>query len=120
MDPTQNDGITIRFAQTTDAESANRFHNLHYGTTRTVTQWLWEFDRSPAANGALPFVIAEFEGRIVGTQALILIDMIDQSGGFVTAKSEETLVDPSMRGRNLFARMYVPLLEYTQIGRAHV
>jgi len=110
----QDDGVNIRLATAADAERANAFHNAYYRTHRMRRQWEWEFCRGAAADAALPFALAEFEGRVVGTQALIVIDMVDRNGTFATAKSEETLVDPSMRGRSLFARLYDPLLQYAQ------
>lgn len=109
-----DDGVTIRLATPGDGPSANAFHNRYYGTGRTAAQWEWEFRRGAPEGAVLPFAIAEFEGRIVGTQAFMLIDMIDRDGTFPTAKSEETLVDPQMRGRNLFVRLYRPLLDHAR------
>src|SRR5881394_1900426 len=117
LQTTSSDGVTIRLAKAGDAEKVNVFHNDYYKLARTTGQWLWEFNRAPSPDGSIPLAIAEFEGRIVGTQALIVIDMISREGTFPTAKSEETLVDASMRGRNLFARMYEPLLEYARSAR---
>jgi len=58
----------------------------------------------------VPFVLAEDGGRVVGTQAIIPIAMIDGDGVYWTAKSEETLVDPAYRRCGLFHRMYQRLL----------
>jgi len=54
-------------------------------------------------------VLLERDGVVLGTQALIPIKMIDTDGVFLTAKSEETLLDPTMRGEGALERMYALL-----------
>jgi len=110
----ESDGIQIRLAVPEDCTRINIFHNSYYRTERTRAQWEWEFRRGAPTSAVLPIAVAELEGRIVGTQALILIEMLDRHGPFLAAKSEETLVDPSMRGRNLFVRLYEPLLAHAR------
>lgn len=104
---TKADELVIRLATRADALACNEFHNAYYGSSRTLTQWLWEFAWGIASeNEQLPFALALQGDRVVGTQALIPIPFIDSDGRFMTAKSEETLVAREMRGRNLAARMY--------------
>ncbi|MRR12492.1 hypothetical protein EG835_08520, partial [bacterium] len=47
----------------------------------------------------------------MGLQALIPIRLIGPDGIHETAKSEDTLLDPSMRGTGAFAAMYAPILD---------
>lgn len=109
-----SDNIAIRLATIADGPRCNAFYNAAYGTHRTLDQWTWEFGRAQGPTSSLPFAIAELDGEIVGTQALILIDFVDTTGVLATAKSEETLVAPSMRGKSLFGRLYEPLFAYAR------
>lgn len=102
--------MQIEFLKDGDIEECNDFHNRAYGTKRTLEQWHWQFD--PQLSGKRPFVVAKEGGRVVGTQALMPITMLDAAGDILTAKSEETLVDSSMRGRGVFQKMYDPLTAY--------
>lgn len=98
----------IRWAEIEDETACIRFYNLTYGRHRTPQQWRWGFV-TPVGGGQLPYVTAFEEEELVGTQAYIPVSMVDEQGTFVTAKSEETLVSPSMRGKNLLNAMYEPI-----------
>jgi GNAT superfamily N-acetyltransferase len=103
--------INITVASASDGWRCNSFHNDHYGGARSLEQWRWEFV-DPSENDAIPFCVATRNGTIVGTQALIPVPFIDERGVFLTAKSEETLVSPDMRGRDLLAALYQPLFKF--------
>ncbi len=103
--------MEINFIKDDEISACNEFHNQAYGARRTEKQWRWLFDQS--GEGVRPFVVAKDGGRIVGTQALIPITMVGPDGDIYTAKSEETLIDPSMRGRGVFQKMYDLLFKYT-------
>ena len=100
--------MDINFLTDSDIQECNEFHNNAYGTNRSLAQWHWQFDGM--LGGIRPFVVAKEDGRIVGTQALMPIIMSNAVGDFLTAKSEETLVDSSMRGKGVFQKMYEPLM----------
>jgi GNAT superfamily N-acetyltransferase len=102
--------MNIEFLLDSDINECNDFHNRAYGVNRSLSQWHWQFDG--LLGGIRPFVVAKENGRIVGTQALMTIIMNDGLGDILTAKSEETLVDPSMRGQGVFQKMYEPLMAY--------
>lgn len=102
--------MQVEFLRDEDIEECNDFHNRAYGSKRTLAQWHWQF--APLLGGKRPFVVAKEGGRVVGTQALMPITMLDAAGDILTAKSEETLVDPSMRGKGVFQKMYEPLTAY--------
>jgi GNAT superfamily N-acetyltransferase len=101
--------MKISFIAEDDIEECNEFHNRAYGVRRTLSQWHWQFDR--LLGGRRAFVVAKENGRVVGTQALMPIIMNDAKGDVLTAKSEETLVDSSMRGKGVFQKMYEPLMQ---------
>lgn len=106
--------VSIRLATVADGPNCNKFHNEIYKKNRSVAQWEWEFANRADKDGTIPFAVAECDGKVVGTQALIDIEMIGPHGVFNSAKSEETLVSPSMRGQSLFTRMYEPLFDYVE------
>jgi GNAT superfamily N-acetyltransferase len=103
--------IQIRLATKADAIACNDLHNKAYGNSRTLEQWSWTFGNGLFSDLELPFVVAEDEGIIVGTQALIPIQMIDEDGVYWSAKSEETLVASDYRGQGLFEKMYDKVFE---------
>lgn len=92
----------------------NDFYNHMHGMNRSIDQWRWDFVPEIFEYSTLPFVVVEGEGKIVGTQALIPIRMIDEQGVFWTAKSEETILDPAYRGKRLFEQMYRLLFDYAE------
>ncbi len=100
----------IRYATPDDAAECNAFHNQYHQSSRSVGQWKWIFCSSLRNGPMVPFVLAEEGGRVVGTQAIIPIAMIDSGGVYWTAKAEGTLVDPEYRRCGLFHRMYQRLL----------
>ncbi len=102
--------MEIDFIKNDEVSACNDFHNQAYGAMRTEEQWRWLFNQ--ACSDVLPFIVAKEGGRIVGTQALIPITMVGPEGDMPTAKSEETLIHPSMRGRGVFQKMYDPLFKY--------
>lgn len=102
--------MNVEFLSDEDIKECNDFHNRAYGSNRTLKQWHWQFDL--LLGGKRPFIVAKEGGKVVGTQALMPITMLDAAGDILTAKSEETLVDSSMRGKGVFQKMYEPLMAY--------
>lgn len=102
--------IQIRLLLENEVESANDFFNSIYKTNRSIKNFRWEFLDGP--NGKAIYVIAVDESasshqKIVGIQCAIPIELVDAKGNIVlTAKSEDTLVDPGYRGQKIFERMY--------------
>ena len=111
--------MEIRFALQHEAEACNDFYNRVSQTNRTLAQWQWGFLREGPRTDTIPYVIAMDSGDIVGTQAFIPLRMIDPQGIFWTVKSEDTLVDPSHRGRKLFEAMYEPLFVFLKQHGIH-
>jgi GNAT superfamily N-acetyltransferase len=116
--------IEIRLLKEHEAESANSFFNRIYNTNRTLENFKWEFHRGP--KGRAIYVVAvdknETQEKIVGIQCAIPLEMISSDGTTVlTAKSEDTLVDPSYRGQKLFEKMYELLfIECKKAGIKHI
>jgi GNAT superfamily N-acetyltransferase len=88
----------------------NAFYNAVYGKQRDEKQFNWEYNSAPA--GKAIYVLAEHNGEIVGTQAAIPYFLITGSGEkILSAKSEDTLVSPAHRGKQIFEKMYACLFE---------
>ncbi|MHB1135804.1 MAG: GNAT family N-acetyltransferase [Coriobacteriia bacterium] len=105
-------GLKARFATVADAPRCNALYNRLHGTARTDAQWRWEF--APDGKEPFAYVVLENEDAIVGLQALIPIKLLSAHGVHETAKSEDTLLDPSVRGKGGLALMYELIFE-----RAH-
>ena len=93
---------------------------MHYTTElmeilRSLNQWNWTFQNKLFPELELAFIVAEDGGKIIGTQALIPIQMIDKDGIYWSAKSEETLVDVNYRGQGLFEKMYSKAFEVSKM-----
>ncbi|MCP5081781.1 MAG: GNAT family N-acetyltransferase [Alphaproteobacteria bacterium] len=109
----------FRLATPADGPKCNDFHNRVYGKTRPLDGWAWEFCKDRDAEGPLPFVLIEQDGQVLGTQAYIPIEFIDQDGVFPTGKSEETLVDASLRGQGMFPKLYEHLFQVCEARQVH-
>ena len=102
--------VTYRLANTDDYVNVNAFYNRIYKANRTIEQFLWEFNDCPF--GKSIYVIAEDNGKIVGTNCVIPMDLITSDNRIVrTGKSEDTLVDPDYRGQKIFYKIYDFLFE---------
>lgn len=97
--------MQIKWARPSDKQLCNDLYNKTYGRNRTAEQWAWEFE-TPNIGRSLPYALAVQDDELVGTQAYIPVRFVDELGEFTTAKSEETLVAPSMRGKSVLDRMY--------------
>lgn len=111
--------LDYQIAREQDGERCNDFYNRTYSTDRSLEGWQWEFATDSKPDDKLPFVFIEGHGDILGTQAYIPITMIDQNGVFATAKSEETLLHPKLRGKNAFANMYEILFAIARQNDVH-
>jgi N-acetylglutamate synthase-like GNAT family acetyltransferase len=98
-----------RFATAADAPECNALYNRLHGTTRTEAQWRWEF--APDGEEPFAYVVLEDEGSIVGLQALIPVKLISPQGVHETAKSEDTLLDPTARGKGALTSMFQLIFE---------
>jgi N-acetylglutamate synthase-like GNAT family acetyltransferase len=89
------------------------FTNKYSTKKRGILEWDWEFGGSDANSN---FIVVEDKGEIIGTQGLLPIKLIKNTQIFDTAKSEETLVHPDYRGKNIFNSMYDKLFENAEIN----
>ncbi len=85
--------VEYRQANESDYVNINNFHNRIYSSNRTLEQFYWEFHNCP--HGKSIYIIGEDGDKIVGTNCVIPIELIDSNKNIIlTGKSEDTLVDP--------------------------
>lgn len=107
--------IDILLLQEHEIALANNFFNAVYKVNRPLENFRWEFLNGPS--GKAIYIIAvdtdvTDQTKIVGIQCAIPIELISSKGTIIlTAKSEDTLVDPSYRGQKVFERMYDRLFD---------
>jgi len=107
--------IIVRLLEEHELHLANTFFNKIYNTNRLQKAFDWEFIDCP--NGKAIYVAAIddsilTETKIVGIQCAIPLMMLTSKGNkILTAKSEDTLVDPNYRGQDIFNKMYYLLFE---------
>ena len=106
--------MEIRLIAEGEEELCNEFYNRFHKNNRSIQQWKWEFALNIYREEPIPYAVIKDDGRIVGTQALIPIRMIDKEGIYWTAKSEETLIDPDYRGKGLLEKLYALLFDYAR------
>jgi hypothetical protein len=111
--------LDIKLIQTDTIANANDFYNRSHARARSIGQWKWEFQPDTYPFSGTPYVVVTDNGAAIGTQAMLPIRMIDRDGLFWTAKSEETLLDPAYRGKQLFEKMYHLLFEYSKKNDIH-
>jgi len=107
-----NKNIQITLLKSSEIEELLVFYNFLYKDNRTKEKFLWEFHDAPA--GKAIYVIAKDTetNKIVGSQCAIPIELVTDNGTVIlTAKSEDTLVDPDYRGLHIFENMYQLLFE---------
>lgn len=103
--------VTYRIADEVDYVRINEFYNRIYNRTRTMEEFRWNFHDCPF--GKSIYAIAEDDGNIIGTNAVIPIELITSDGSIIlSGKSEDTLVDPGYRGQGVFPKIYDLLFEH--------
>ncbi|HKR03773.1 MAG TPA: GNAT family N-acetyltransferase [Bacteroidia bacterium] len=99
--------IEIRLLKKGEEEEVNRLYNLLNKHQRSESVFEWEFNACPYGEALYVIAYDTTQNKIVGTQAAIPIELISSSGEkMMTAKSEDTLLDPAYRGKGLFDQMY--------------
>lgn len=102
--------VTYRQASEADYPRINDFYNRIYAAQRTLAQFRWEFHDAPA--GPSIYIIAEDGDKVVGSQCVIPITLIDAEGRHIrSGKSEDTLLDPAYRGQGIFNKLYELLFQ---------
>lgn len=101
---------SIRLLLDEELGQANVLYRKVYGKERSDSFFKWEFLDGPAGKA---IYVGAFDGdKLIGTQSAIPIYFSGADGKkILTAKSEDTLLDPEYRGKGLFDKMYGLLIE---------
>lgn len=111
--------IEIRLIRENEIQQANDFFNSIYKTNRSLKNFRWEFIEGPFGPAIYVVAIDADSAKIIGTQCAIPIELINSKGEkILTAKSEDTLVDPAYRGQKIFEKMYDVL--FTECSKAGI
>jgi GNAT superfamily N-acetyltransferase len=104
--------IEIRLLKDDEKNEVIRLFNLTHPQQRSLEHFHWEFRDAPAGKGIYVVAYDIDAKKIVGTQAAIPVEMVSNNGErMLTAKSEDTLLDPAYRGKGLFDKMYQLLFD---------
>jgi hypothetical protein len=102
--------IVYRLADDKDIPGINSLYLSSYNRERTTEQFVWEYNSAPA--GRAIYVVAELNGKIIGSQCVIPYYCITRDNRkILTGKSEDTLVSHDQRGKGIFENMYKLLIE---------
>lgn len=107
--------IVISILREDERVKANDFFNRIHNLNRSYDIFKWEFVDAPA--GTAIYVVAKDTEAVdpdalIGIQCAIPMNFQRPDGTLVlTAKSEDTIVDPNYRGKGIFNKMYDFLFE---------
>jgi GNAT superfamily N-acetyltransferase len=110
--------IEVRLARDDEYERINDLYNRAYGNIRPFKHFQWEFIDGPAGKAIYIIALDKDTGEIVATQSAIPLYMSGPDGAkILTAKSEDTYVNPDYRGLKIFDKLYDVLFkECTSAG----
>ncbi len=104
--------IAISLLDDSEIHLVNNFFNGINKTNRSDEDFIWLFQTPPAGKSIYVAAKDLDTQKIIGTQCAIPINLITLKGETIlTAKSEDTLLDPNYRGLRIFDRMYQLLFE---------
>lgn len=101
--------LKYRLAVESDYVEINDFYNKMYHKNRSLEEFYWAFHNTPF--GPALYVIALDDGKIIGTNAVIPIELKLDNEVILSGKSEDTLVHPDYRGKEVFKGMYALLFQ---------
>jgi GNAT superfamily N-acetyltransferase len=111
----QDMNVIVKRLSRDEMLQANRLYNASNTHERTATQFQWEFYDAPAGEAiyvAAVDIDKPLGEQVIGTQCAIPIHFTDADDNkILTAKSEDTFLDPAYRGQKLFDKMYALLFE---------
>lgn len=112
--------IEIRLLKEDELEKVNNLYNHLYGNKRPLKNFEWEFLNGPAGKAIYVVAVDKANENIVGTQCAIPLFWRSPEGEkILTAKSEDTLVDPKYRGMKIFEKMYDLLFKECEKAGVH-
>jgi GNAT superfamily N-acetyltransferase len=112
--------IEVRLARDDEYEAINALYNRAYGNIRPFEHFKWEFIDGPAGKAIYIIALDKDTKEIVATQSAIPLYMSGPNGErILTAKSEDTYVNPAYRGLKIFDRLYEVLFKECKEAGIH-
>lgn len=108
-----NDDVIIREATAKDIPKIMELYKQELNLFINRDVWEWEYFKRTGYETL--YVVAEKDGNIIGSQALIPIIMVGNKRIFLSAKSESTLICKQYRGLGIFEKMYLKLFEIAEL-----
>jgi len=109
------DDLDIRQINASEYEKAFSLHTKMGDKNRDKDLWEWEY------RGVEPdrfvFVIGKKKKDIVGTQGMVPVYINIAGKKHFSGKSESSLVDPKMRGKGLFKKLYDEAMDLSEDKR---
>ena len=105
--------VSVRLLRQGEERLANDMFNRIYHSDRSIEDFEWEFIKGPFGK-SIYVVAVESDGdliKIIGIQCAIPMELVRNGEVLLTAKSEDTLIDPSFRGMRIFEKMFDLLFE---------
>lgn len=96
--------VDINSISLSQAREFVNFHNSFYGTKRKPDHWIWQYKHYEPDKAV--FTIARDKGKLIGTQAMMPVYMKIGEECILTGKSENTLLLPEYRGKNIMDDLY--------------
>ena len=96
--------MEIRVAEENDFDEIVSFYNKWNQDNRTLSRLVWQFYSYWPNKGF--HVIAKEDNQIIGIQGLMPFPMTMNGIVQLTGKSEDTLVSPKHRGRQILKQLY--------------
>lgn len=100
----KKENVEISRVSLSQAREFADFHNSYYGTKRKGEHWIWQY-KTYAPDKAV-FATIRDNGTLIGTQAMMPVYMRIGGKRILTGKSENTLLLPAYRGKNLMEELY--------------
>ena len=99
-----NISIDVKVLSKSQIQELLDFHNSYYGDNRIPEQWIWQY-RTYNPDKVV-FVVAHDDGKLIATQAMMPFYMNVGGERILTGKSENTLLLPEYRGKNIMENLY--------------
>lgn len=94
------------------------FINTYRGNLTSLEAFRWQFSHIPEQ--IVVTAIMEEEEKIIGSQSMMPIEIHTPKEKLISAKSENTYLDPSLRGKRMFAKIFAYAWDLCQQKNIHV
>ena len=98
--------IIVRRATDADIKDINKLYTLITSRERTIEEYCWQWQSSPAGKGLQWVIVDESQDEIIGHHGLMPFYFTYNGEQLIAAKTENTMVNPEYR-----SKMIYPIIE---------